>query len=108
MKLTGTSRRQFVRTSISSVTSAWVALRWPAILAAREHAQQQAKTDSAPEFEFFSPEQAAEVRHIRERLRDGMTRLATPDEDAALKKKSGLSTIKVRFTLDALTHLSDI
>jgi gluconate 2-dehydrogenase gamma chain len=61
MRASFPSRRQFVRTSISSVTSAWLSLRWPAILAAREHAQQQAKSHSATKFEFFSPEQAAEV-----------------------------------------------
>jgi hypothetical protein len=36
------------------------------------------------------PQQIEEVRRIRRALRDGKTRLATPQEVSALKEKSGL------------------
>lgn len=36
------------------------------------------------------PEQVAEVRAIRERLRTNLTRLATPDEVNALRKKAAI------------------
>ncbi len=36
------------------------------------------------------PDQISQVRHIRERLRSGETRLATAAETAAVKKKTSL------------------
>ena len=54
------SRRQFVLTSLSGLGSAWIATRWPAILAA----QQQAQTTEPGKFQFFSAEHAANVEAI--------------------------------------------
>ena len=36
------------------------------------------------------PDQVAEVRHIRQRLRDGMTRFATSGEVATIRKRHAL------------------
>ena len=43
------------------VGGAWLRLHWPAILAADDHARKAAHSFPAPAFQFFSPDQAAEV-----------------------------------------------
>lgn len=58
------SRRQFLSRSLAGVGSAWLAGNWPEILAAHEHARSAAQTDSPAKFEFFTPEQAAEVEAV--------------------------------------------
>ena len=61
MTTSDASRRQFLFGSVSGLSSVWLALRWPAILAAQEHAK-RAKTSGLPaQFQFFSPEDAVEV-----------------------------------------------
>jgi Gluconate 2-dehydrogenase subunit 3 len=55
------SRRQFLLGSVSGLSSAWLASRWPAILAAQEHAQRAEASGRAAQFQFFSPEEAVEV-----------------------------------------------
>ena len=58
------SRRQFLLSSVSGLSSAWLALRWPAILAAQEHAQRAAESGQPAQFEFFSAEQAVEIEAV--------------------------------------------
>jgi gluconate 2-dehydrogenase gamma chain len=55
------SRREFLVRSLSGVSSAWIALNWPAILAAHEHAHKAANSPAPTSFQFFSAEQAAEI-----------------------------------------------
>jgi gluconate 2-dehydrogenase gamma chain len=55
------SRRQFLLGSVSGLSSAWLALRWPAILAAQEHVQRAEASGRPAQFQFFSPEEAVEV-----------------------------------------------
>ena len=57
------SRRKFLLGSVSGLSSAWFASRWPAILAAQEHAQHAAQSSPA-KFQFFSPQDAFEVDAI--------------------------------------------
>ena len=45
------SRRQFLLRSVSGLSSAWLALRWPAILTAQEHAQRAVQSGPA-KFQF--------------------------------------------------------
>src|SRR5882724_2033010 len=61
MKTSDASRRQFLLGSASGLGSAWLALRWPAILAAQEHARRMAASGQPAKFQFFSPEEAVEV-----------------------------------------------
>jgi gluconate 2-dehydrogenase gamma chain len=61
MKIPDSSRRQFLITSASGLSSAWVALHWPAILRAHQHAHEAASSDKPAALHFFSAEQAAEV-----------------------------------------------
>jgi len=57
------SRRQFLVGSVSGLSSAWLASRWPAILAAQEHARQAAQSSPA-KFQYFSSEDAIEVEAV--------------------------------------------
>ena len=58
------SRRQFLIGSLTGVSSAWLMLRLPEIVAAQEHAHQVARSVEPAKFEFFTPEQAKEVEAI--------------------------------------------
>ena len=58
------SRRQFLLGSVSGLSSAWLALRWPAILAAQEHAQRAAESGQPAQFQFFSPQEAVEIEAV--------------------------------------------
>ena len=61
MNIGEASRRQFLLGSVSGLSSAWLALRWPAILAAQEHAQRAEASGRPAQFQFFSPDEAVEV-----------------------------------------------
>jgi len=58
MSAEDTSRRQFLVSSMTGVSSAWIALNWPAVVKAQEMAHQSAS------FVFFTPAQATEVEAI--------------------------------------------
>ena len=58
------SRRLFLIRSLTGVSSAWIALRLPEIVAAQEHAHQAAQAAAPTKLEFFTPEQAAEVEAV--------------------------------------------
>lgn len=64
MNIGEASRRQFLLGSVSGLSSAWLALRWPAILAAQEHAQRAAASGQPAQLQFFSPEQAVEIEAV--------------------------------------------
>jgi Gluconate 2-dehydrogenase subunit 3 len=64
----GLSRRAFLSQGLTGISAAWVSAHWPAMLAAARHARQAANSASAAKFEFFSPEQAAEVEAISARI----------------------------------------
>src|SRR5260370_21203198 len=51
----------FLLNSLSGLSRGWLALRWPAILAAQEHAQRAEASSRPVQFQFFSPEDAVEV-----------------------------------------------
>jgi gluconate 2-dehydrogenase gamma chain len=58
------SRRMFLITSLTGVSSAWLALRLPEIVAAQEHAHRSNQSASPVTFEFLSAEQAAEIEAV--------------------------------------------
>ena len=62
------SRRGFLSHSLSGISAAWVAAHWPAMLSAATHARESAQSASPAKFEFFSPEQAAEIDAIASRI----------------------------------------
>ena len=61
MNIGEASRRQFLLSSVSGLSAAWLALKWPAILAAQEQAQVAAASGRPEQFQFFSAEEAVEV-----------------------------------------------
>ncbi len=56
-----TSRRRFLAQSLKGLGSAWLAANWSEILAAHEHARHAAAATTPAKFEFFTPEQAADI-----------------------------------------------
>ncbi len=62
------SRRRFLSHGISGLSSAWITAHWPAVLSAADHAHRAAQSATPPKFEFFSPEQAAEIDSIAARI----------------------------------------
>ena len=64
MNTGNSSRRQFLLGSVSGLSTAWLAVRWPAILAAQEHAQRAAESGQPAQFRFFSPQEAVELEAV--------------------------------------------
>jgi gluconate 2-dehydrogenase gamma chain len=62
------SRRRFLSHGISGLSSAWITANLPAVLSAADHAHRAAQSPTPPKFEFFSPEQAAEIDAIAARI----------------------------------------
>jgi gluconate 2-dehydrogenase gamma chain len=62
------SRRDFLTRTGGAVSAVWLSTHWPAIVAASEHAHQTAKSAGPPKFQFFSPEEAAEIDAITARI----------------------------------------
>jgi gluconate 2-dehydrogenase gamma chain len=57
-------RRRFLNASVSQLGAAWVALHWPAILAAQEHAHHAVQSSQPSGFQFFLPRQATEIEAV--------------------------------------------
>jgi gluconate 2-dehydrogenase gamma chain len=62
------SRRGFLSQSLTGMSAAWIAVHWPAMLSAASHARQAAQSATPAKFEFFSPEQAAEMHAVSARI----------------------------------------
>ena len=62
------SRRQFLLNSISGGAAAWATAHWPAVLAAAQQARDTAQKGGVTQFEYFSPEVAAEVESMVARI----------------------------------------
>lgn len=62
------SRRQFLSQGISGLSAAWVSAHLPAMVAAAGYARQAGKSATPPKFQFFTPEQAAEIDAITSRI----------------------------------------
>jgi hypothetical protein len=62
------SRRGFLSQSLTGISAAWISAHWPAMLSAASHARRAAQSASPAKFEFFSPEQAAEIDAFSARI----------------------------------------
>ncbi len=62
------SRRDFLSRGSAAVSAVWLSAHWPAIVSAAEYAHQAAKSSAPPKFQFFTPEQAAEIDAITARI----------------------------------------
>ncbi len=58
------TRRRFLLSSALGLSSAWLALRWPAIVAAQQHSQRSGKSGQSASFEFFAPQDALEIEAV--------------------------------------------
>ena len=58
------TRRRFLLSSALGLSSAWLALRWPAIVAALQHAQRSGESGQSASFQFFSPQDALEIEAV--------------------------------------------
>jgi gluconate 2-dehydrogenase gamma chain len=76
------SRRNFLLQAGTGLSAAWVAAHWPALLAASTHARLAAKSAAPPKFEFFTPEQAAEI--------DAITARILPTDDTPGAREAGV------------------
>jgi gluconate 2-dehydrogenase subunit 3-like protein len=76
------SRRQFLSRGITGLSAVWVATHLPALAAAAEHARRAANSATPPKFEFFTPEQAAEV--------DAITARIIPTDDTPGAREAGI------------------
>src|SRR3984893_6188863 len=62
------NRRNFLLRAGTGFSAAWISANWPALLSAATHAHSAAKAATPPKFEFFTPEEAAEIEAITARL----------------------------------------
>jgi gluconate 2-dehydrogenase gamma chain len=62
------NRRHFLLRAGTGFSAAWVSANWPALLSAATHAHNAAKAATPPKFEFFTPEEAAEIEAITARI----------------------------------------
>ena len=62
------SRRGFLSQGLTGISAAWISAHWPAMLSAATHAREAAQSASIAKFEFFTPEQAAEIDAISSRI----------------------------------------
>ncbi len=62
------NRRNFLLRAGAGLSAAWVSANWPALLSAATHAHEAAKAATPPKFEFFTPEEAAEIEAITARI----------------------------------------
>ena len=58
------TRRQFLIRSGAGLSSAWLTLHWPAVLAAQDHAHRAAESPVPVPLQFFSADQAAEIEAV--------------------------------------------
>ncbi len=58
------ARRDFLLQLGGTAGATWLAMHWPGILAAAEHAHAAAKANPAPAFEALTPEQAKEIEAL--------------------------------------------
>ena len=61
MSTQGKSRREFLVSSVTGLSAAWVAANYAGIVEAEEFVQRAAQSGQAGKFQFFTPEQATEV-----------------------------------------------
>jgi gluconate 2-dehydrogenase gamma chain len=62
------NRRNFLLRTGTGLSAAWITANWPALLSAATHAHNAAKAATPPKFDFFTPEEAAEVEAITARI----------------------------------------
>ena len=62
------NRRTFLTRGAAGLSATWLATHWPAMVSAADHAHSAVASAIPPKFEFFTPEEAAEVEAIAARI----------------------------------------
>jgi hypothetical protein len=62
------NRRNFLLRAGTGLSAAWISANWPALLSAATHAHNAAKEATPPKFDFFTPEEAAEIEAVTARI----------------------------------------
>ena len=76
------NRRNFLLRAGTGLSAAWVSANWPALLSATTHARNAAQAATPPKFEFFTPEEAAEI--------DAITARIIPTDDTPGAREAGV------------------
>ncbi|HXA00021.1 MAG TPA: gluconate 2-dehydrogenase subunit 3 family protein [Candidatus Dormibacteraeota bacterium] len=61
-------RRTFLTRGAAGLSAAWLTAQWPAMVSAATHAHAVVASPNPAKFEFFAPEEAAEVEAIASRI----------------------------------------
>jgi len=94
MKRKSASRRQFLIGSALGLGSAWIALHWPAILAAQQHAYEAVSSGQPVQLQFLSAEQAAEIEAMAAQI------IPTDDTPGAREAHAVYFIDRALFTFD--------
>lgn len=76
------SRRHFLSRGITGLSAVWVSANLPALMAAADHARRAVRSAIPPKFEFFTPEQAAEI--------DAITACIIPTDETPGAREAGV------------------
>src|SRR5215475_13078647 len=77
------SRRRFLASTATCLSTAWVAANWPGAMAAAQHAHNSVQAGEAAQFEFFTPEQAVEI--------DALTACIIPTDEMPGAREAGVT-----------------
>src|SRR5437879_13922755 len=61
-------RRAFLSKSAAGLSAAWLTAQWPAMVSAAVHAHAAVAAPVPAKFDFFTPEEAAEVEAVASRI----------------------------------------
>jgi len=75
-------RRTFLSRSAAGISAAWLTANWPAMASAATHAHAAVAAPAPAKFEFFTPEEAAEI--------EAMTSRIIPTDETAGAKEAGV------------------
>jgi gluconate 2-dehydrogenase gamma chain len=89
------TRRRFLLGSALGLSSAWLALRWPAVVAAQQHAQRSVESGHFASFQFFSPQDALEIEAVAAQI--------IPSDDAP-----GAREVRVIYFIDRALTTFDV
>src|SRR5689334_1609096 len=62
------NRRNFLSMGAAGISTAWLTANWPSMVSAAAHAHRTISSPDPAKFEFFKPEEAAEVEAMASRI----------------------------------------
>jgi gluconate 2-dehydrogenase gamma chain len=76
------TRRRFLSHGLAGISATWLAAHWPGVVSAAEHARKLARSPANAKFEFFSPDEGAQV--------DSMAARIIPTDDTPGAREAGV------------------